>query len=162
MGEPIARRALATAQHSRAPRVHSPASFCLHSNSAKDHTTNRARKLSNRDRMVGAMTLAPLKNTQPEPAPTEDTCAVKQEQASLQEQLARSNPHRRPRTLSFVADASNHSVRCSAAPSYTYMQARAFETKTSATRWEDADDEEEPALPRMPWRTAAGSAWPCK
>ena len=99
MGEPIARRALAIAQHSRAPRVHSPASFRLHSDSAKDHTNNRARKLSNRDRMVGAMTLAPLKNTQPEPAPTEDTCAVKQEQASLQEQLARSNPRRHPRTL---------------------------------------------------------------
>ena len=61
--------------------------------------TNRARKLSNRDRMVGTMTLAPLKNTQPEPAPTEDTCAVKQEQASLQEQLARSNPRCHPRTL---------------------------------------------------------------
>ena len=99
MGEPIARRALATAQHSRAPRVHSPASFRLHSDSAKDHTTNRARKLSNRDRMVGAMTLAPLKNTQPEPAPTEDTSAAKQEQVSLQEQLARSNPGRSPRTL---------------------------------------------------------------
>ena len=56
--------------------------------------TNRARKLSNRDRMVGTMTLAPLKNTQPEPAPTEDTSAAKQEQASLQEQLARSNPRR--------------------------------------------------------------------
>ena len=106
----IAQRALAIAQHSRAPRVHSPASFSLHSDSAKDHTTNRARKLSNRDRIVGAMTLAPLKNTQPEPAPTEDTSAAKQEQASLQEQLARSNPHRRPRPLSFVADASNHSV----------------------------------------------------
>ena len=108
-----------------------------------------------------AKTLA-LMNTPTEPVPTEDTSAVTQEQASLQEQLARSNPNRRPRTLSFVADASNHSVRCSAAPSYTYMQARAFETKTSATRWEDADDEEEPALPRMPWQTAAGSAWPCK
>ena len=61
--------------------------------------TNRARKLSNRDRTVGAMTLAPLKNTQPEPAPTEDTSAAKQEQVSLQEQLARSNPRRHPRTL---------------------------------------------------------------
>ena len=99
MGEPIARRALAIAQHSRAPHVHSPASFCLHSNSAKDHTTNRARKLSSSDRIVGAMTLAPLKNTQPEPAPAEDTSAAKQEQASLQEQLARSNPRRHPRTL---------------------------------------------------------------
>ena len=99
MGEPIARRALATAQHSRAPRVHSPASFCLHSNSAKDHTTNRARKLSSSDRIVGAMTLAPLKNAQPEPAPAEDTSAVKLEQASLQEQLARLNPRRHPRTL---------------------------------------------------------------
>ena len=98
MGEPIARRALATAQHSRAPRVHSPASFCLHSNSAKDHTTNRARKLSNSDRIVGAMTLS-LKNIQSEPALTEDTSAAKQEQASSQEQLARSNPRRHPRTL---------------------------------------------------------------
>ena len=51
-----------------------------------------------------------LMNTPAEPVPTEDTSAVTQEQASLQEQLARSNPHRRPRTLSFVADASNHSV----------------------------------------------------
>ena len=98
MGEPIARRALVTAQHSRAARVHSPASFRLHSDSAKDHTTNRARKLSNSDRIVGAMTLS-LKKTQPEPAPTEDTSAVKQEQASLQEQLSRSNPRRHPRTL---------------------------------------------------------------
>ena len=61
--------------------------------------TNRARKLSNRDRMVGTMTLAPLKNTKPEPAPTEDTSAAKQEQVSLQEQLARSNPGPSPRTL---------------------------------------------------------------
>ena len=61
--------------------------------------TTRPTKLSNSDRIVGAMTLAPLKNTQPEPAPTEGTCAVKQEQASLQEQLARSNPRRHPRTL---------------------------------------------------------------
>ena len=99
MGEPIARRALAIAQHSRAPRVHSPSSFSLHSNSAKDHTTNKARKLSSSDRIVGAMTLAPLKNTQPEPAPTEDTSAAKQEQVSLQEQLAHSNPRRYPRTL---------------------------------------------------------------
>ena len=99
MGEPIARRPLAFAQHSREPRVHSPASFSLHSDSAKDHTTNRARKLSNRDRIVGAMTLAPLKNTQPEPAPAEDTSAAKQEQASLREQLARSNPRSHPRTL---------------------------------------------------------------
>ena len=83
----------------RAARTLSRLLLFLHSDSAKDHTTNRARKLSNRDRMVGAMTLAPLKNTQPEPAPTEDTCAVKQEQASLQEQLARSNPGRSPRTL---------------------------------------------------------------
>ena len=83
----------------RAARTLSRLLLFLHSDSAKDHTTNRARKLSNRDRMVGAMTLAPLKNTQPEPAPTEDTCAVKQEQASLQEQLARSNPRRHPRTL---------------------------------------------------------------
>ena len=99
IGVPIAQRVLAIAQQSRAPRVHSPASFSLHSDSAKDHTTNRARKLSNRDRIVGAMTLSPLKKTQPEPAPTEDTSAVKQEQAALQEQLARSNPRRRPRTL---------------------------------------------------------------
>ena len=111
--------------------------------------------------LVGAKTLA-LMNTPAEPAPTEDTCAVTQEQASLQEQLARSNPHRRPRPLSFVADASNHSVRCTATPSSTCVQARVFETKTTATRWEHTDDEEEPALPRMPWRTAAGSAWSCK
>ena len=83
----------------RAARTLSRLLLFLHSDSAKDHTTNRARKLSNRDRMVGAMTLAPLKNTQPESAPTEDTCAVKQEQASLQEQLARSNPRCHPRTL---------------------------------------------------------------
>ena len=51
-----------------------------------------------------------LMNTPAEPVPTEDTSAVTQEQASLQEQLARSNPHRCPRTLSYVADASNHSV----------------------------------------------------
>ena len=101
-------------------------------------------------------------NTPAEPVSTEDTSAVTQEQASLQEQLARSNPHRRPRTLSFVADASNHSVRCTATPSSTCVQARVFETKTTATRWEHTDDEEEPALPLMPWRTAAGSAWPCK
>jgi hypothetical protein len=111
--------------------------------------------------IVGAKTLA-LMNTPAEPAPTEDTCAVTQEQASLREQLARSNPHCGPRTRSFVADASNHSVRCSAAPSSTRMQVRAFETKMTATRWQDADDEEDPVLPRMPWRTAAGSAWPCK
>jgi len=108
-----------------------------------------------------AKTLA-LMNTPAEPVSTEDTSAVTQEQASLQEQLARSNPHRRLRPQSFVADASNHSVRCTAAPSFTCMQACAFETKMTATRWADADDEEEPALPRMPWRTAAGSAWPCK
>ena len=101
-------------------------------------------------------------NTPAEPAPTEDTCAVTQEQASLQEQLARSNPHRRPRAVSFVAEASNHSVRFPAAASSTCVQARAFETKMTATRWQDADDEEDPVLPRMPWRTAAGSAWPCK
>ena len=40
--------------------------------------TTRPTKLSNSDRIVGAMTLAPLKNTQSEPAPTEDTSAVKQ------------------------------------------------------------------------------------
>ena len=39
------------------------------------------------------MNLAPLKNTHSEPAPTEDTSAAKQEQASLQEQLARSKLH---------------------------------------------------------------------
>ena len=37
-----------------------------------------------------------LMNTPAEPVPTEDTSAVTQEQDSLQEQLARSNPHRRP------------------------------------------------------------------
>ena len=123
--------------------------------SAQAHNTRDARGT------VGAKTLA-LMNTPAEPVRTEDTSAVAQEQASLQEQLARSNPRRRPRALSYVADASNHSVRCSASPSSTCMQVRAFETKMSATRWADADDEEEPALPRMPWRTAAGSAWPYK
>ena len=97
-----------------------------------------------------AKTLA-LMNTPAEPVPTEDTSAVAQEQASLQEQPARSNPHRRPRALSYVADASNHSA-------FTCMQVRAFEMKM-ATRWSDADDEDT-ALPRMPWQTAAGSAWP--
>ena len=63
-------------------------------------------------------------NTPVELIPNEATSAVTQEQASLQEQLARSNPHRRPRTVSFVADASNHSVRCSAAPSYTCRRVR--------------------------------------
>ena len=87
-----------TAQ-ARAARTLSRLLLFLHSDSAKDHTTNRARKLSSSDRIVGAMTLAPLKNTQPEPAPTEDTSAVTQEQASSQEQLARSNPRRHPRTL---------------------------------------------------------------
>ena len=48
--------------------------------------------------IVGAKTLA-LMNTPAEPVPTEDTSAVTQEQASLQEQLARSNPGRSPRTL---------------------------------------------------------------
>ena len=70
-------------------------------------------------------------NTPAEPVPTEDTSAVTQEQASLQEQPARSNPHRCPRTLSYVADASNHSA-------FTCMQVRAFETKMTATLWADA------------------------
>jgi hypothetical protein len=37
-----------------------------------------------------------------------------------------------------------------------------FKTKM-ATRWSDADDDEDTALPRIPWlpQTAAGSAWPC-
>ena len=72
-----------------------------------------------------------LMNTPAEPVPTEDTSAVTQEQASLQEQPARTNPHRCPRTLSYVADASNHSA-------FTCMQVRAFETKMTATLWADA------------------------
>ena len=38
------------------------------------------------------------------------------------------------------------------------MQVREFEMKM-ATR--GSDDDEDLALPRMPWQTAAGSAWPC-
>ena len=71
--------------------------------SAQAHNTRDARGT------VGAKTLS-LMNTPAEPVPTEDTSAVTQEQASLQEQPARSNPHRRPRALSYVADASNHSA----------------------------------------------------
>ena len=79
-----------------------------------------------------------------------------QEQASLKEQMARSNPCRHSTTASFVADASNQSSLQFPIPR---MQVRAFEMKM-ATRWSDADDEDT-ALPRIPWQTAAGSAWPC-
>ena len=40
------------------------------------------------------------------------------------------------------------------------MQVCALKMKL-ATRWSDADDDEDTALPRIPWQTAAGSAWPC-
>ena len=63
---------------------------------------------------------------------------------------ARSNPHRRPRTLSFVADASNHSVRCShCSPQlyFTCMQARAFETIV---------DHENPPCRAVSWRILYG------
>ena len=53
----------------------------------------------------------------------------------------------------FVADALNHhrpfALLC--------VQARPFET-TMATRWSDAAAAEDTALPRMPWRTAAGAS----
>ena len=78
-----------------------------------------------------------------------------QEQASLKEQMARSNPCHHPTTVSFVADASNQSSLQFPIPR---MQVREFEMKM-ATRWSDADDEDT-ALPRIPWQTAAGSAWP--
>ena len=56
-------------------------------------------------------------------------------------------------SLSFVADASRPSSLQLPIPR---MQVREFEM-TMATRWWDAEDT---ALPRMPWQTAAGSAWP--
>ena len=58
-------------------------------------------------------------------------------------------------SLSFVADASSPSLQLP----IPRMQVREFEM-TMATRWWDADDDEDTALPRMPWQTAAGSAWP--
>ena len=82
-----------------------------------------------------------------------------QEQASLKEQVDRSNPCRHPTTVSFVADASNQSSVALQFP-IPRMQVRTFEMKMP-TRWSDADDDEDTALPRMPWQTAAGSARPC-
>ena len=59
-------------------------------------------------------------------------------------------------SVSFVADASSQSSLQLPIPR---MQVREFEM-TMATRWWDADDDEDTALPRIPWQTAAGSAWP--
>ena len=73
--------------------------------------------------------------------------------------MACSNPCRHPTTVSFVADASNQSSVALQLP-IPRMQVRTFEMKMP-TRWSDADDDEDTALPRMPWQTAAGSARPC-
>ena len=59
-------------------------------------------------------------------------------------------------SLSLVADASSPSSLQLPIPR---MQVREFEM-TMATRWWDADDDEDTALPRIPWQTAAGSANP--
>ena len=61
-----------------------------------------------------------------------------------------------PSSYNNVADASSPSSLQLPIPR---MQVREFEM-TMATRWWDADDDEDTALPRMPWQTAAGSAWP--
>ena len=59
-------------------------------------------------------------------------------------------------SVSFVADASSPSSLQLPIPR---MQVREFEM-TMATRLWDADDDEDTALPRIPWQTAAGSASP--
>ena len=61
-----------------------------------------------------------------------------------------------PSSYNNVADASSPSSLQLPIPR---MQVREFEM-TMATRWWDADDDEDTALPRIPWQTAAGSAWP--
>ena len=83
--------------------------------------------------------------------PTDEQASLGRADGSL------SNPCRRPTTVSLVADASSPSSLQLPIPR---MQVREFEM-TMATRWWDADDDDDTALPRMPWQTAAGSAWPC-
>ena len=82
--------------------------------------------------------------------PTDEQASLGRADGSL------SNPCRRPTTVSLVADASSPSSLQLPIPR---MQVREFEM-TMATRWWDADDDEDTALPRIPWQTAAGSAWP--
>ena len=73
--------------------------------------------------------------------------------------MACSNPCRHPTTVLSVADASNQSSVALQLP-IPRIQVSTFEMKRP-TRWSDADDDEDTALLRMPWQTAAGSAWPC-
>ena len=77
-----------------------------------------------------------------------------QEQASLKEQMARSNTCLHPTTTG----SSERAIRCSAAIPIPRMQVCAFDTKMlMATR--SSDDDEDMALPRIPWQMAAGPAW---